>query len=102
MWHVALARFISIFVSSLHKMAVYSMFVTQMAFAARISDPAIGGTYMTLMNTVCNFGGNWPGTVALWFIDPLSRKDCLGNSLSSTMGCATTSQLEVGSQATSD
>ena len=25
-----------------------------------------GGTYMTLLNTVCNLGGNWPATLALW------------------------------------
>ena len=35
---------------------VYSMFVSQMAFHAKISDPAIGGTYMTLLNTVANLG----------------------------------------------
>jgi PAT family acetyl-CoA transporter-like MFS transporter 1 len=28
------------------------MFVAQMSFFAKISDPAIGGTYMTLLNTV--------------------------------------------------
>ena len=32
------------------------MFVSQMAFHAKISDPGIGGTYMTLLNTVANFG----------------------------------------------
>ena len=26
----------------------------------------LGGTYMTLLNTVCNLGGNWPATLALW------------------------------------
>ena len=35
---------------------VYSMFVSQMAFNAKISDPLIGGTYMTLLNTVANLG----------------------------------------------
>ena len=25
-----------------------------------------GGTYMTLLNTVCNLGGNWLATLALW------------------------------------
>jgi len=32
------------------------MFVSQMAFHAKISDPAIGGTYMTLLNTLANLG----------------------------------------------
>jgi len=35
---------------------VYCMFVPTMAFFAKVSDPAIGGTYMTLLNTVCNLG----------------------------------------------
>lgn len=36
------------------------MFVSVMAFHAQISDPLVGGTYMTLLNTVSNLGGNWP------------------------------------------
>ena len=32
------------------------MFVAGMAFNAKISDPAIGGTYMTLLNTLTNLG----------------------------------------------
>ena len=34
------------------------MFVSQMTFFARVSDPAIGGTYMTVLNTISNIGGN--------------------------------------------
>ncbi|EDS44495.1 dynactin P62 subunit [Culex quinquefasciatus] len=41
----------------------HSMFVAVMAFFARISDPAVGETYMTLLNTLSNLGGNWPITV---------------------------------------
>jgi PAT family acetyl-CoA transporter-like MFS transporter 1 len=44
------------------------MFVSIMAFFARVSDPAVGGTYMTLLNTLTNLGGNWPATLALWLI----------------------------------
>jgi PAT family acetyl-CoA transporter-like MFS transporter 1 len=32
------------------------MFVSQMAFFATVSDPKIGGTYMTLLNTLTNLG----------------------------------------------
>ena len=32
------------------------MFVSRMAFFARVSDPLIGGTYVTLLNTVSNLG----------------------------------------------
>ena len=43
-------------VFALHQVTLYSMFVAVMAFFARISDPAVGGTYMTLLNTVTNLG----------------------------------------------
>ena len=41
--------------------AVNMMFVSQMAFANRVADPAIGGTYITLINTVANLGSLRPG-----------------------------------------
>ena len=65
-----------LFAYALHQISLYSMFVAVMAFHARISDPSIGGTYMTLLNTITNLGGNWPSTLALWLIDPLTRKSC--------------------------
>lgn len=34
------------------------MFVSKMTFFAKISDPVIGGTFMTVLNTVSNIGGN--------------------------------------------
>jgi PAT family acetyl-CoA transporter-like MFS transporter 1 len=52
------------------------MFVSVMSFFAKISDPAVGGTYMTLLNTICNLGGNWPTTLALWLVDPLTVSHC--------------------------
>lgn len=54
------------------------MFVACMAFHAKVSDPVIGGTYMTLLNTMMNLGGNWPSTLALWLVDPLTSKRCEG------------------------
>lgn len=63
---------------ALHQVALYSMYVSSMAFHAQVSDPLIGGTYMTLLNTVSNLGGNWPATVALWLVDPLTVKECQG------------------------
>ncbi|XP_070609595.1 acetyl-coenzyme A transporter 1 [Erythrolamprus reginae] len=63
---------------ALHQVTVYSMYVAIMAFNAKVSDPIIGGTYMTLLNTVSNLGGNWPATVALWLVDPLTVKQCVG------------------------
>lgn len=35
------------------------MYVANMSFFAKVSDPAIGGTYMTLLNTVTNFGNSY-------------------------------------------
>nr|CAG4646977.1 EOG090X04K8 [Megafenestra aurita]SVE92332.1 EOG090X04K8 [Megafenestra aurita] len=61
---------------AIHQVTVYSMFVAVMAFFAKVSDPAVGGTYMTLLNTVCNLGGNWPSTLALWSVDALTWKSC--------------------------
>ena len=40
------------------QIALYSMFVSAMAFFARVSDPLIGGTYMTLLNTLSNLGNH--------------------------------------------
>ncbi|KAJ4922650.1 hypothetical protein JOQ06_024771 [Pogonophryne albipinna] len=63
---------------ALHQVTLYSMYVACMAFHAKVSDPLIGGTYMTLLNTVTNLGGNWPSTLALWMVDPLTSKECQG------------------------
>ncbi|KAK0087157.1 hypothetical protein PV325_001670 [Microctonus aethiopoides] len=60
----------------LHQIATTSMFVASMAFFAKVSDPAVGGTYMTFLNTLANLGGNWPATATLWFVDTLTWKRC--------------------------
>ncbi|XP_069680349.1 acetyl-coenzyme A transporter 1 [Periplaneta americana] len=78
---------------SLHQVTLYCMFVAVMAFFARISDPAVGGTYMTLLNTLSNLGGNWPGTLALWMVDGLTFKTCSANSLKNNT-CTTTEDTE--------
>lgn len=61
-----------------YQVFLYSMFVAVMSFFAKISDPMVGGTYMTLLNTVCNLGGNWPTTVVLYFVDALTWRSCDG------------------------
>lgn len=35
-----------------YQIPLRSMYVGDMAFMARISDPLVGGTYMTLLNTI--------------------------------------------------
>ncbi|MEJ1277579.1 solute carrier family 33 (acetyl-CoA transporter) member 1 [Cricetulus griseus] len=77
---------------ALHQVTLYSMYVSIMAFNAKVSDPLIGGTYMTLLNTVSNLGGNWPSTVALWLVDPLTVKECVG---ASNQNCRTPDAIEV-------
>ncbi|XP_012302775.1 acetyl-coenzyme A transporter 1 isoform X1 [Aotus nancymaae] len=77
---------------ALHQVTVYSMYVSIMAFNAKVSDPLIGGTYMTLLNTVSNLGGNWPSTVALWLVDPLTVKECVG---ASNQNCRTPDAVEL-------
>ena len=40
---------------------------------------------MTLLNTLTNLGGNWPSTLALWCVDPLTVKECQGALANSTV-----------------
>lgn len=51
--------------------------LSMVAFFAQISDPKIGGTYMTLLNTLFNLGGKWPSTLVLSVADLLSFKNCI-------------------------
>ncbi|XP_017766553.1 PREDICTED: acetyl-coenzyme A transporter 1 isoform X2 [Eufriesea mexicana] len=75
----------------IHQIFTSSMFVASMAFFAKISDPAVGGTYMTLLNTLSNLGGNWPATAALWFVDSLTLRQC---STDPSNDCSTISKRE--------
>ncbi|CAL5866051.1 uncharacterized protein PFLUO_LOCUS258 [Penicillium psychrofluorescens] len=53
------------------------MFVSISAFHARIADPAIGGTYMTLLATVSNLGGTFPRIFVLKLVDLLTVATCI-------------------------
>ncbi|KAJ5768124.1 hypothetical protein N7533_000707 [Penicillium manginii] len=53
------------------------MFVAISAFHARVADPAIGGTYMTLLATVCNLGGTFPRFFVLKLVDFFTEATCL-------------------------
>ncbi len=52
------------------------MFIAQMAFHNKIADPAIGGTYMTLLNTIANLGWMWVAPLALMAMEALERHQC--------------------------
>ena len=91
----------AVLVYSLHQIFLYCMFVSQMAFFAKISDPKIGGTYMTLLNTLSNIGRKsktnlsndcrdvffflllgsvWISTSVLFAADYLTWKRCSSNN----------------------
>jgi len=60
----------------IHSIASNLMFVAQMSFFNRVSDERIGGTYMTLLNTVANLGSKWPSSLVMFLVDPLTTKAC--------------------------
>lgn len=47
-------------------------FNAQMVFFAHRVDPAIGGTYMTLLNTAANLGSTWPASIVMYMVGQLS------------------------------
>ncbi|KAI5805306.1 acetyl-coenzyme A transporter 1-domain-containing protein, partial [Peziza echinospora] len=53
------------------------MFVAVNTFHAKIADPKIGGTYMTLLATVSNLGGTFPRFFVLKLVDALTGANCL-------------------------
>lgn len=60
-----------------HEVAANGMWISQMAFFAKISDPLIGGTYMTLLNTISNLGSTWVRSASLYFLDHTTVKGCV-------------------------
>ncbi|KAG7363521.1 acetyl-coa transporter [Nitzschia inconspicua] len=58
-------------------------FNAQMTFFASRVDPAIGGSYMTLLNTAANLGGTWPASFVMGLLGLLSGSKYDGASSSS-------------------
>ena len=52
-------------------------FVSLCAFHTKIADPAIGGTYMTTLNTLSNYGGTWPRIFIYYLIDKITINKCI-------------------------
>lgn len=74
---VGLAYFGLIIVSTVAgSFASTVQFVGISAFHTQIADPLIGGTYMTLLNTVSNLGGTWPSYFVLKAVDWLTISEC--------------------------
>ncbi|WFC98175.1 hypothetical protein MYAM1_000899 [Malassezia yamatoensis] len=61
----------------LNSFASTVQFVGISAFHTQIADPIIGGTYMTLLNTVSNLGGTWPRYFVFKMVDFFSVSECL-------------------------
>jgi len=57
-------------------LATNLMAVSMGGFFARIADPAIGGTYLTFLNTLMNLGGTWPRVAVFFLVDRLSAAEC--------------------------
>jgi PAT family acetyl-CoA transporter-like MFS transporter 1 len=53
-------------------------FVSMGSYFSQISDPAIGGTYMTLLNTFSNFGGTWPKYFVMTAVEYFTQAPCIG------------------------
>ncbi|KAI9507138.1 acetyl-coenzyme A transporter 1-domain-containing protein [Russula earlei] len=62
-----------------------TQFVCSGSFHARVSDPGIGGTYITLLNTVSNLGSTWPRFFVLRGIDYFTIATCVANSDSTSL-----------------
>eukprot|EP00401_Gymnodinium_catenatum_P029272 CAMPEP_0117558818 /NCGR_PEP_ID=MMETSP0784-20121206/53039_1 /TAXON_ID=39447 /ORGANISM="" /LENGTH=444 /DNA_ID=CAMNT_0005356173 /DNA_START=18 /DNA_END=1350 /DNA_ORIENTATION=+ len=52
----------------------WASMLAQMALFAKVSDPAIGGTYMTLLNTLANLGQKLPPTATFFLVDYMTCK----------------------------
>ncbi len=52
------------------------VFVSAMTFFSKISDSTIGGSYMTLLNTIANWGSKWPNVTVLWLLPKLTLNLC--------------------------
>ncbi|KAI9781202.1 MAG: hypothetical protein M1816_002462 [Peltula sp. TS41687] len=75
-WYLLLVISVHIFSTFMNTV----MFVAGAAFHARIADPTIGGTYMTLLATVSNLGGTFPRFFILKLVDLFTVATCIPSS----------------------
>lgn len=68
-WGSSLVFWSTIVGSTALQAIVHSLqFNSQMTFFAHRVDPAIGGAYMTLLNTAANLGGTWPASFIMYCV----------------------------------
>ncbi|KAI0757425.1 MFS general substrate transporter [Daedaleopsis nitida] len=74
---ISIAFFVSLVILTIFQsFASTIQFGGMSAFHTRISDPVVGGTYMTLLNTFTNLGGTWPRYFVLKGVDYFSVATC--------------------------
>ena len=61
------------------------VYASLMAYFAKVSDPAIGGTYMTMLNTIANLGYRWK-TLATYLVPRVGIAGYDGYTVE-TIGC---------------
>lgn len=75
--HISRVYFLTVIIQHLLSSFMSTVqFVGISAFHTRIADPLIGGTYMTLLNTLSNFGGTWPRFIVLSLINYFTIYEC--------------------------
>lgn len=87
-WYLVLITAVTL----MHAVVSTAQFVALMAFFAKISDPAIGGTYMTMLNTVANLGSKWPNQLVLFLTEATTVTHCTAEGLGT---CGTSELLEL-------
>lgn len=65
-----------LFNDALFMFTMFAMRLALNAFFMAKSDPVVAGTYITLLNTIDNFGGMWPIPTALWMVEKMTWRDC--------------------------
>ena len=65
------------FYSIMYTLIRTTMFLSVVSFYAKIADRKIGGTYMTLLNTITNLGTIYPSTFGMYLINLFNVKKCI-------------------------
>lgn len=52
------------------------VFISIIAFFSKISDPSIGASYMTLLNTLTNLGSKWITSLSLYLLPKMTFYAC--------------------------
>jgi PAT family acetyl-CoA transporter-like MFS transporter 1 len=76
-WHARVIMIVTLLLSEGISTLVFSSI---MGFFSKVSDPAIGGTSMTLFNTAMNLGSKWTGVLSLFLIPKLTFAHCVINT----------------------